>query len=144
MRPFFPSVATVIAFAAALAACTGVGPRERAAVRLAEFEQAAGAAVEDFHFWRLDGWETLGPTAIAVWTRPNEAWLIRIKSPCSGLEFAHGIGLTSTHGRVYRRFDAVLFEHQRCRIAEIRPVDGRALKIERRARAEREKSTAGD
>lgn len=136
MRHSFPSAVALIALATVLAACAGLGPRELAALRLQEIERHAGAPVEDFHFWQMEGWEGLGPAAVVVWTRPNEAWLIRIKPPCSGLEFAQGIGLTSTNGRVHRRFDAVLFEHQRCRIAEIRPVDGRALKIERRARAE--------
>ncbi len=109
------------------------GPAERMAERFSEFERHAGAPVEEFHFWQMDRWEALGTHAIAVWTNPNEAYLITVKSPCTGLEFANGVGVTSTGRRVNRRFDFVTFEHQRCRIAEIRPVDVKGLKAERRA-----------
>lgn len=111
------------------------GPRERAAQRLAEAERHAGAPVEDFHFWDIQRWEHLGPLEVLVWTRLNEAWLLKLQRPCTGLDYATGIGLTSTANRVHRRFDAVVFEQQRCRIGEIRPVDGKALKAERRATA---------
>lgn len=108
------------------------GPRERAAQRLEEAERHAGEPVEDFHYWSIHGWEALGPQQVLVWTRLDEAWLLDLKNPCSGLEFAKSIALSSTGNRVYRRFDAVLFEHQRCSIDRIRPVDGKALKAERR------------
>jgi hypothetical protein len=111
------------------------GPRERAARRLVEVERHAGAPVENFHFWKIDRWEGLGPLEVAVWTRINEAWLLKLRRPCAGLEFATGIGVTSTGNRVFRNFDAVVFERQRCQIAEIRPVDGKALKAERRAKS---------
>lgn len=116
-------------------ACSTTGPREREAENLAEFERHAGAPVESFHFWRMDRWETLGRDRLVVWTRLNEAWLLKVAEPCSGLEFANALALSSTNNRVYRSFDAVLFEKQRCRIAEIRPVDGKALKAEQRAGA---------
>lgn len=118
-----------------LSACAAQGPREREAENLAEFTRHAGAPVESFHFWRLDRWETLGRDHLVVWTRMNEAWLLRVMEPCNGLEFANALALSSTNNRVYRSFDAVLFDKQRCRIAEIRPVDGKALKAERRAGA---------
>jgi len=109
-------------------------PAERDARRYAQFERHAGAPVEEFHFWQMDRWESLGTEAIAVWTNPNEAYLIRVRPPCAGLDFANGVGVTSTGRRVSRSFDFVTFEHQRCRIAEIRPVDVKGLKAERRAR----------
>jgi hypothetical protein len=131
-------VATLLSLCAAAAgtgcASPGVGPRERELARLEEVEPHAGAPVQDFHFWSIDRWEGLGPEHVMIWTRPNEAWLIRVRLPCNGLEFAQSIGLSSTQNHVYRAHDAVLFEHQRCRIAELRPVDGRALKQARRAR----------
>ena len=123
-----------------LTACASAGPRERMAARLAEFERHAGAPVEDFRFWSMDSWEALGRETLVVWTRPNEAWLLRVDTPCRDIEWANTIGLTSSVGRVHTRFDSVVFEHQRCRINEIRPVDGRALKAERHARAD---SSAG-
>ena len=113
------------------------GPAERTAKRLDEVERHAGAPIEEFHFWQMDRWESLGPFAIAVWTNPNEAYLITVRPPCAGLDFADAVGVSSTGRRVSRSFDFVTFEHQRCRIAEIRPVDIKALKAERRANAER-------
>lgn len=115
-----------------LGACAANSPREREALRLEQVERFAGDPVEDFRFWQMQSWEPLGPLQLLVWTRINEAWLLRVQKPCSGFEFAHTIALSSTHNRVHRRFDAVLFDRQRCRIEEIRPVDGRALKQERR------------
>lgn len=138
MRSFF-AIVSVLMLSLSLTACAGPGPRERMAERLLEFERHAGAPVRDFHFWDIDHWEALGADTIVVWTRVNEAWLIRVKRPCNGLEYASVVGLSSTNNRVSRSFDAVLFEHQRCRIDEIRPVDGRALKVERRTRAASER-----
>ena len=112
------------------------GPAERDARRLAQFERHAGAPVDEFHFWQMDRWESLGRDAIAVWTNPNEAYLLRVRPPCTGLDFADGVGVTSTGRRVNRRFDYVTFEQQRCQIAEIRPVDVKGLKAERRARSD--------
>ena len=111
------------------------GPAERAAKRLGEVEAHSGAPIEEFHFWQMDRWESLGREAIAVWTNPNEAYLITVRKPCVGLDFANGVGVTSTGRRVNRRFDYVTFEQQRCQIAEIRPVDVKGLKAERRANA---------
>ena len=121
----------------AVSACAASlpGPGERMAKRLAEVEQHAREPVAEFHFWKMDRWESLGPTALAVWTNPNEAYLITVQRPCTGLDFADAVGVTSSGRRVSQRFDFVTFEHQRCRIAEIRPVDVKGLKAMRRAEA---------
>jgi hypothetical protein len=111
------------------------GPSERMAKRLGEVERHAGGPIEQFHFWEMDRWESLGPAAIAVWTNPNEAYLITVRPPCPGLDFAGAVGVTSTGRRVSRNFDFVTFEHQRCRIAAIRPIDMKGLKAERRENA---------
>ncbi len=126
-----PAAAVVLTML--LSACAATGPRERQAARLAEFEAVAGTPVDRFRFWNMQRWELLGPQAVAVWTGVNEAWLIEVNRPCSGLEFASTIGLTSTQNQVSSKFDAVLFDQQRCMIRQIRPVDGKALKELRRA-----------
>lgn len=125
-------VAALLLVLTVLSACAANSPREREAQRLEQVERHAGPEVDDFRFWQMQRWERLGPQHLIVWTRINEAWLLRVQKPCSGFEFAHTIALTSTLNRVHRRFDALLFEQQRCRIEQIRPVDGRALKLERR------------
>ena len=110
-------------------------PAERDSRRLSEYEQYAGPPIDEFHFWRMDRWESLGREAIVVWTQPSEAYLIRVTPPCPGLGFAHGVGVSSTGRRVNRHFDYVTFEQQRCRSAQIRPIDVKALRAERRARS---------
>lgn len=120
------------AMALLIGACSSPGPAKRMEARLAEVESVAGEAVESFHFWNLDSWEPLGPRHLLVSTRINEGWLLRVDEPCSGLDFAVSVGLSSSNNRVYQRFDTVNFERQRCRIAEIRPVDVKALRALRR------------
>lgn len=127
--PSFPwRLMVLLLCAALLVACSSPGPAERQARRLQLVQDVAGAPVESFHFWRLDRWEPLGRRHLAVWTRLDTAYLLQVDEPCSGLEFTVTIGLSSTGQRVYQRFDDVFFEHQRCRIAEIRPIDVKALK----------------
>jgi hypothetical protein len=128
-----PRFTLLFTLALLLGACATPSPREREASRLEQIERHAGAPVDDFRLWQLQRWERLGPYKLLVWTRINEAWLLTVQKPCSGFEFANAITLTSTLNRVHRRFDALKFEHQTCRIDEIRPVDGKALKREGRS-----------
>jgi hypothetical protein len=115
-----------------LASCASNGARERMSENWARFDRHAGEPVSSFRFFRFDTFEVLGDGAIAVWTRPNQAYLLTVDEPCFGLEFATTVGVTSNMNRVYRRSDDVVFKDQRCAIAEIRPVDVKALKEERR------------
>lgn len=116
-----------------LAGCASPGPRERDAAALARYTAHAGEPVDSFHLRLMRDWVSLGERHLAVYTSVNEAWLIEVQSPCTGLDFAQAIQLTSTGARVYARFDTLRFDHQICRIKEIRPVDVRAMKAARRA-----------
>ncbi|HET6603859.1 MAG TPA: DUF6491 family protein [Xanthomonadaceae bacterium] len=123
----------VLATGIALTACARGsgeyrGPEARMADRLAFYERFAGPPVDSFHFWQLLRFETLGEYTVAVWPTLDEAYLVQVRKPCQGLEFAQSIGLSSTQHRVHQRFDTVSFREQKCRIAQIRPVDGLALK----------------
>lgn len=132
MRSIRLAFVVSMALAVSQVACAGAGPRERELTKLAQFERFAGEPVDSFQFWEMDHREALGPEHFAVWTKINEAFLIQVKQPCPGLEFARGVALTSTAHRVHRRFDAVLVDDQRCLIQQIRPIDAKALKAERR------------
>ncbi len=116
-----------------LAACAS-SPRERLASRLVEYEAVAGEPVAGFNFFTLQRFELLGPQTIAVWTRVNKVFLIDVHRPCPGLEFAGGIGVSSSQNRVSTKFDAVQFNRERCQIKQIRPVDSRALKARLKAK----------
>jgi hypothetical protein len=116
----------------ALAACSTVptGP----SARLAMYRAHAGAQVPSFRYLgRFDSWESLGNDAIAIWTRPREAWLLELAGPCNGLDFTPIIGLTSQVGQVNAGFDKVLVRDPStinipCIIQTIRPLDVDAIR----------------
>ena len=86
------------------------------------------------YFGSLNGWTELGDSALAVWTRPSEAYLLELRGPCYGLSYATAIGLTSQMGQVSSRFDKVLGRDPTsgpsvpCFIGSIRKLDVKALR----------------
>ena len=102
--------------------------------KLALYRAHAGASVPSFRYLgRIDSWESLGDEALAVWTRPHEAWLLELAGPCNGLDFSPVIGLTSQVGQVSAGFDKVLVKDPSsiripCVIRAIRPLDVAALR----------------
>jgi hypothetical protein len=119
---------------AGLAACA-TDPSRRDADRLALYNAHAGAQVDKFRYYgRLTRWTSLGDEALAVWTRPNEAYLLDLTGPCPDLEFTQAIGITDNLGMVHARFDKVLVLSRApvnlpCHIARIRKLDTKALKV---------------
>ncbi len=92
----------------ALAACATTG-RLSSTEKLDLYRAHAGAPQNDMQFFgSLNGWTELGDSALAVWTRPSEAYLLELNGPCQDLPYATAIGLTSSMGRVSSRFDKVL------------------------------------
>ncbi|MFT3761753.1 MAG: DUF6491 family protein [Pseudoxanthomonas sp.] len=119
---------------AAVVACASL-PRQTNAERLALYRAHAGEPVKDFqYFGSLNGWNPLGDQALAVWTRPSQAWLLELTGPCRDLDSAPAIGISNLMGRV-SRFDSIevlgggpgAFRVP-CRIDTIRPLDVKALK----------------
>jgi hypothetical protein len=108
------------------------GPAERDAANLAEYEQFAGEPIDGFHFWDIDRFVRLGKSDVVVYTEINKAFLLRVEKPCPGLDFTHGISVTSTQRRVSQRFDFVQFEGQKCAIDAILPIDVKAYKAAQR------------
>jgi len=108
--------------------------------RLALYRAHAGAPQQDMRFTgRLNGWTELGETALAVWTRPGEAYLLELAGSCPQLPYTPAIGLTSQGSRVSARFDQVLVRdagpgiQMPCRIGSIRPLDVKALRVSEQA-----------
>ena len=134
MKPssFLPALLLGVATIAAAPVIAREGLAERDAANLAEYEQFAGAPVDGFHFWDIDRYVRLGKSDVVVYTKINEAFLIRVEKPRPGLDFTHGISVTSTQRRVSQRFDFVQFEGQRCAIDEILPIDVKAYKAAQR------------
>ena len=118
----------------ALAACATTG-RLSSAEKLDLYRAHAGAPQNDMQFFgSLNGWTELGDSALAVWTRPSEAYLLELSGPCPDLSYATAIGLTSSMGRVSSRFDKVLVRdptggpRMPCFINSIRKLDVKALR----------------
>jgi len=134
--------------ALALPACASGGTPD--SDRLALYQAHAMPPIEGFRYLnRIDGWTPLGDTAVAIWTRPNEAYLLEVDTPCPDLEFARAIGLTSSSGTVSSRFDKVIpraggsTRTTPCLIRQIRPLDVKALKsAEKDIRRQREDASS--
>lgn len=124
-----------------LAGCASEGAL-RPADRLELYRQNAGAPVDSFRYWgRVSSWTPLGDSAVAIWTRPTEAWLLELQGPCPDLQFAKAIQLSDSLGSVHVRFDKVTPITGApgpvipCPIDVIRPLDVPALReAEKQAR----------
>lgn len=118
----------------ALVACATSG-RLSSAQKLELYRAHAGPPQSDMQFYgSLNGWTALGDTALAVWTRPNQAYLLELTGPCPDLDYAVAIGLTSRMSRVSARFDKVLVHDPSggprlpCFIASIQPLDVKGVR----------------
>jgi hypothetical protein len=101
---------------------------------LARYDTYAGAPVQSFTWLgRFDSWEPLGKDHLLVYTKPNEAYLLKVRGPCD-LRFATGpVGITSSNYTVYAGLDSIAVNSGvggkwQCPIDEIRPLDLRRMK----------------
>jgi hypothetical protein len=84
---------------------------------------------------RFDSWEPLGKEHLLVYTKPNEAYLLKVSGPCD-VRFATGpIGITSTNYTVYAGLDSIAVNSGiggkwQWPIREIRPLDVRRMKAD--------------
>src|SRR6478735_4727120 len=88
--PFFtpmkPWIAPLLVVFTASACASGPSHEDQ---RLALYRAHAGAPVRSFSYLgRFDRWEALGDTAVAVWTRPHDGWLLDLGTPCLNLDYA--------------------------------------------------------
>ena len=125
-----PWIAPLLVVFTASACASGPSHEDQ---RLALYRAHAGAPVRGFSYLgRFDRWEALGDTAVAVWTRPHDGWLLDLGTPCLNLDYAVAIGVTSHTGQVSARVDDVLVDQPGrnipCRIEEIRPLDDAAIR----------------
>jgi hypothetical protein len=137
-RSWFALVLSSVALAAAalFSAPAEADTRAKMAENLARFQRFAGAPVKEMRHFRLHSWQPLGEQDLAIWANPGDVYWVHVGRPCSGLGFARSITVSSTNRVVMTRFDYIAFDHQRCRIEEIRPVDYKAVR--QAWRAERE------
>jgi hypothetical protein len=114
---------------AAFSACSSIPRQERDRIALERYMDYAGPPVDSFSYLgRFTGFQTLGRYQLVVFTGVSEAYLLTVAPPCADLNFATGIGFESSAHTVYRGFDAIRFERERCMITEIRPINYREMK----------------
>ena len=83
-----------------LAACAST-PKQTDAEKLAMYKASAGEPIKDFNYpGSLNGWQPVGDSALAVWTKPREAYLLDLGGPCRDLSYAPAISITNVMGRV--------------------------------------------
>lgn len=90
-------------------------------------ERAADGALEPVDririSHRLDGWRAIDRDTLIVWATPFRPYLVELSRPSNGLRFAHAIGVTSTAGTVYAKFDSVIVDGFRYPIRAIYSID---------------------
>ena len=122
MKTFMKIAAAMLLLAAAaLPAWAQQTESERA--DLARYQKYAEAPVDHVRYFQINGFQYLAPDTLAIWFGVNKMYLLTVQTPCNNLAFANSIGLTARNQMLYRNFDFITFDRQRCKILKIVPVD---------------------
>jgi hypothetical protein len=118
------------ALAAAVAACTALLAGCATGPKL-DYTDYAGEPVKSFYMNNFDGWSSVSKDQLVVWTGMNQAYLISVNGYCPDLQYANAIAVTST-GNTVDKFEKVIVGRDRCFIKEIRPLDTKQMKEDRK------------
>ena len=134
--PTFLRPALLVALSAAFLAGCATGNGLTSVERLDLYRSHAGEPVDSIRYpARYTGWTPLGDSALALWTRPSEAWLVELSGPCQNLDYALSIAIDSRSGWLSSRFDRIYVNDNGlipipCQIASIRPLDVKAIRMD--------------
>lgn len=103
-----------------------------------DYTDYAGEPVKSFYMHNFDGWTVVSKDQLVVWTGLNKAYLLSITGYCPDLQFANAIAVTSTASTV-DKFEKVIVGKDRCLINEIRPLDTKQMKSDRKLLREQAK-----
>ncbi len=117
--------------AAALLTGCATGPK-------LNYSEYAGEPVKSFYMSNFDGWSAVSRDQVVVWAGMNKAYLLSIDGYCPDLQFANTIAVTSTANTV-DKFEKVIVGRDRCLIREIRPLDVKQMKEDRKIMREERK-----
>jgi hypothetical protein len=106
-----------------------------------DYTDYAGEPVKSFYMSNFDGWSAVSKDQLVVWSGMNKAYLLTVTGYCPDLQFANAIAVTSTANTV-DRFEKVIVGRDRCLINEIRPLDTKQLKADRKLLREQMKKPA--
>ena len=120
------------ASALVLSACATT-PTLTDAQQLEIYQANAGEPVKSFrNVLTLHSFQPLGDSALVVWTRPSEGYLLTLAGSCPNLDYAMAISFTGQTGMVSAGFDDVLVMGQStqipCKIRQIQPLDGEGVR----------------
>lgn len=110
--------------AAVLLAGCATGPK-------LNYSEYAGEPVSSFYMSNFDGWSAVSKDQLVVWAGMNKAYLLTIEGYCPDLQYAHAVAVTST-GNTVDKFEKVIVGKDRCFIKEIRPLDVKQMKEDRK------------
>ena len=125
------SVLASLAVAAALLTGCATGPK-------LNYSEYAGEPVKSFYMSNFDGWSAVSRDQLVVYAGLNKAYLLKVEGYCPDLQFANTIAVTSTANTV-DKFEKVIVGRDRCLIREIRPLDVKQMKEDRKIIREEQK-----
>lgn len=126
-------VTLTLAAAALLTACASNRPK-------LDYTDYAGEPVKSFYMNDFNGWSAVSKDQLVVWASSNKAYLLSLTGYCPDLQFANTIAVTST-GHTVDKFEKVIVGRDRCLIREIRPIDLKQMKADRKAILEQQKKS---
>ncbi len=103
-----------------------------------DYTDYAGEPVKSFYMSHFDGWNAISKDQVVVYSGMNKAYLLTLTGYCPDLQFANTIAVTSTANTV-DRFEKVIVGRERCLIKEIRPLDVKQMKADRKLIREQQK-----
>jgi len=124
----------LVIIAGALLAGCATGPK-------LDYTDYAGEPVKSFYMNNFDGWSAVSKDQLVVWSGMNKAYLLTVTGYCPDLQYANAIAVTST-GNTVDRFEKVIVGRDRCFINEIRPLDTKQMKEDRKLLREQMKKPA--
>ena len=128
-RASAPALAGVMC-TALLAGCA-TGPK-------LDYTDYAGEPVKSFYMANFDGWSVVSKDQVVIWSGMNKAYLLTLTGYCPDLQHVNAIAVTST-GNTVDRFEKVIVGKDRCFINEIRPLDTKQMKEDRKLMREQMK-----
>jgi Family of unknown function (DUF6491) len=127
---FTKKIASFLAAVVGLAGCA-TGPK-------LDYTDYAGEPVKSFYMSSFDGWTVASKDQVVIWSGMNKAYLLKLTGYCPDLQQANAIAVTST-GSTVDRFEKVIVGRDRCLINEIRPLDTKQMKEDRKLMREQMK-----
>jgi hypothetical protein len=102
---------------------------------LARYTTYAGPSLSQFTWLgQFYSWEALSKDQLAVWTTPNEAYLLKVWPSCDLRFSGLGIGISSTAKTIYSGLDSVVVRSGgrplTCPIDSIRKIDVQRMRAE--------------